>query len=166
MGRPLKRKNFGPLDSTTSTTGYPDTGDGRNQHGFDTTSASTDREKGYNIPVWKARVGAAADGFDMDVAETDNDLYILEQKGARRFRVFSAANGIGVCTLVNDDGSSEIGDNEMVLRGFIGGNPGAAGTAVYIRKISGKKAYDFSGNAYTWYVDDDSSQNVLVLTAI
>ena len=102
----------------------------------------------------------------MDVAETNNDLYILEQKGARRFRVSSAANGIGVCKLVDDDGSSQIGDNEMVIRGFLGGNPGAAGTQVYIRKISGKKAYDFSGNAYTWYVEDDSSQNILVLTAL
>ena len=166
MGRPLKRKNFGPLDSTTSTTGYPDTGDGRDQKGTNTTTTTISREKGYNIPVWKARVGAAADGVDMDVAETNNDLYILEQKGARRFRVSSAANGIGVCKLVDDDGSSQIGDNEMVIRGFLGGNPGAAGTQVYIRKISGKKAYDFSGNAYTWYVEDDSSQNILVLTAL
>lgn len=166
MGRPLKRKNFGPLDSTDNTTGYPDSGDGRDQRGVDTTTTTVAREKGYNIPVWKARVGTVADGVDMDVAETDNSLYILEQKGSRRFRVFSTANGVGICKLVDDDGSSEVGDNEMVLRGFVGGNPGAAGTAVYIRKLSGKKAYGFDGNIYTWYVEDDSSQNVLVLTVI
>ena len=55
MGRPLGKKNFGPLGSTTSTTGYPDTGDGRNIHGTNTTSATELRQRGYNIPVYQAQ---------------------------------------------------------------------------------------------------------------
>jgi hypothetical protein len=160
MGRPLQRKNFGPLDSTTSTSGYPDTGDGRDEHGYNTTS-NPDYRKGYNIPVYKARV---ATGAAMDVGDGgDSNLYILAQKGSRRFRVSSASNGVGVCTLVNDDGSSEIEAGEMVIRGFIGG---AIDSPVFIRKVSGRKMYDFSGNAYTWYVDNDSTANILILTAI
>lgn len=159
MGRPLKRKNFGPLGSTTNTSGYPDTGDGRDQHSYNTTSLAA-KEKGYNIPVYKARI----DGAEMDVADgAASNLYILAQKGARRFKVYSESNGIGICTLVDNDGSSGIDDGEMVIRGFVGTN---SGEAVYIRKISGKKAYDFNNNIYTWYVDNDSSANILILTAI
>lgn len=161
MGRPLQRKNFGPLDSTSSTSGYPDTGDGRDEHGYNTTSNPQDNRQGYNIPVYKARV---ATGAAMDVNEgAGNNPYILAQKGARRFKVSSAANGIGVCTLVNDDGSSEIAAGEMVIRGFVGGS---GDSPVFISKVSGRKMYDFAGNAYTWYVDNDSTANVLVLTAI
>tara|TARA_B110000503_G_scaffold137376_1_gene221480 strand:+ start:4851 stop:5330 length:480 start_codon:yes stop_codon:yes gene_type:complete len=159
MGRPLKRKNFGPLGSTTSTTGYPDTGDGRDQHGIDTTSLAT-KEKGYNIPVYKARIV----GAEMDIADgAASNLFILSQKGARRFKIYSASNGIGVCKLVDNDGSSGVADGEMVVRGFVDTN---GGEAVYIKKISGKKAYDFNNNAYTWYVENDSSTNVLILTAL
>jgi hypothetical protein len=160
MGRPLGRKNFGPLGSTTSTSGYPDSGDGRDQRGVNTTSATTDRQKGYNIPVYKARIA----GKDMDVQSAGaENLYILAQKGARRFKIYSEANGVGVCKLVNDDGSSGIEDGEMVLRGFVGTD---GGESKFIAKISGKKAYDFDGNAYTWYVENDSAENVIILTAI
>jgi hypothetical protein len=161
MGRPLAKKNFGPLGSTTGTPGFPDTGDGRNIRGVNTSTVAELRQRGFNIPVYKARVSATA---DMDVQDTGaNNLYILQQKGARRFRVFSAANGIGVCKLVNDDGSSEIAAGEMVIRGFVGTN---GSEAKFISKISSRKAYDFDGNAYTWYVENDSSANVLILTAI
>ena len=161
MGRPLGKKNFGPLGSTTSTSGYPDTGDGRNIHGFDTTSASTDRQKGYNIPVYKAKVSSTA---TVDVQDDGaNNCYILQQKGARRFKVYSEANGVGVCKLVDDDGSSGIGNNEMVLRGFVGTD---SGTQVFVKKISGRKITGFDDNQYTWYVDNDSAENVLILTAI
>lgn len=163
MGRPLGRKNFGPLSGTAKTTiggvVQPDSGDGRNQIGIDTTSASTARHKGYNIPVYKARIA----GADMDVADggANPNLYILAQKGARRFKIYSTANGVGVCRLVDDDGSSEIADGEMVLRGFV-----ANGSEVIIAKLSSRKAYDFSGNAYTWYVENDSTANIIRLTAI
>jgi hypothetical protein len=167
MGRPLGRKNFGPLSGTAKSTVdgvvQPDSGDGRDQRGVNTTSASTDRQKGYNIPVYKARVSDTAD-MDVQSAGAEN-LYILAQKGARRFKVYSAANGVGVCKLVNDDGSSGIDGGEMVLRGFVGTD---GGESVFISKISGRKAYDFATppNAYTWYVEDDSAENVIILTAI
>ena len=161
MGRPLGKKNFGPLGSTTSTSGYPDTGDGRNVHGTNTTSATELRQRGYNIPVYKARVSSTA---DMDVNEGAGDnVYILQQKSSRRFRINSVSNGIGVCNLVDDDGSSGVSANEMVVRGFVGGS---SDSPVIVKKISGKVITGFDDNRYTWYVDNDSTANVLVLTAI
>jgi hypothetical protein len=164
MGRPLGRKNFGPLGSTSKSTiagvVQEDSGDGRNERGNNTTSASTDRQKGYNIPVYKARVSSDP----MDVNEgAGNNPYILKQIGARRFKVYSEANGVGNCKLVDDDGSSGIAQGEMVIRGFIGGS---SDSPVIVKKISGRKITGYDDNQYTWYVDNDSTANVLVLTAI
>jgi hypothetical protein len=164
MGRPLGRKNFGPLGSTSKSTiggvAQEDSGDGRDQRGVDTTSASTDRQKGYNIPVYKARVSSDP----MDVNEgAGNNPYILKQMSSRRFKVYSEANGVGVCKLVDDDGSSSIDAGEMVVRGFVGGS---SDSPVIVKKISGRKITGFDDNQYTWYVDNDSTANILVLTAI
>lgn len=160
MGRPLQRKNFGPLGSTSSTTGYPDTGDGRDEHGNNISSSSVNYRQGFNIPVYKARVSSDP----MDVNEgAGNNPYILKQIGSRRFKVYSEANGIGNCKLVDDDGSSGIEEGEMVIRGFVGGS---SENPVIVKKISGRKITGFDGNQYTWYVDNDSTANILVLTAI
>lgn len=150
MGRPLPRKKFGPTDGTTPASGDTWSADGENQVGNTTNT-------GYNIPVYKARVT----GGQMDSMDNGNGPYILKQKSARRFQV-RTDDGDGVCLLVNDDGSSGIAEGEMVIQGFTSGDNGA----VYIRKISGRKAYDFSGNAYKWEVQNDSTANLLVLTAI
>lgn len=150
MGRPLPRKKFGPTDGTTPASSDTWSADGENQVGKTTTT-------GYNIPVYKARIT----GHPMDSMDNGNGPYILKQKSARRFLV-RTDNGDGVCTLVNDDGSSGIDEGEMVLQGFTAGDNGA----VYIKKISGRKAYDFSGNAYIWSVANDSTANVIVLTAV
>lgn len=165
MGRPLGRKNFGPLSGTSKTTiagvVQEDTGDGRNERANDTTSATLERHRGYNIPVYKAKVSTTA---EVDIQETGaNNCYILKQVGARRFKVYSEANGVGICKLVDDDGSSSIAANEMVLRGFVGTD---SGTQVFIKKISGRKVTGFDDNQYTWYVDNDSAENVIILTAI
>ena len=161
MGRPLQKKLFGPLDgSDTSPVGERWTEDGQDQHSYDTSSnARTDRT-GINIPVDQARVtGGALDRG----GEGSLTPYILYQKSARRFKV-RTSDGDGFCKLVDDDGSSEVGAGEMVLKGFIDD----AGDGVVIRKISGRKAYDFNSNAYTWYVAGDGSTlaNRIVLTAI
>ena len=165
MGRPLGRKNFGPLGSTSKSTisgvVQEDSGDGRNERGNNTTSATLERHRGYNIPVYKAKVSSTA---AVDIQDDGaNNCYILKQVGARRFKVYSEANGVGVCKLVDDDGSSGVAANEMVLRGFVGSDSGAP---VFIKKISGRKITGFDDNQYTWYVDNDSAENVIILTAI
>jgi hypothetical protein len=40
------------------------------------------------------------------------------------------------------------------------------GNAVYIRKVQNRTMIDFDDNRYTWAIEDDSTANILVLTAI
>jgi len=55
-----------------------------------------------------------------------------------------------------------IDEDEMVLKGYVSGS----GDGVNIRKMHNRTAIDFDNNRYTWEIQDDSTANVLVLTAI
>ena len=85
---------------------------------------------------------------------------VLRQRAETRFKVDDAANGggnEGVCELVD---KAVPGDNEMVLKGYVSGN------GVNIRKVHNRTMIDFDNNRYTWEIQDDSTANLLVLTAI
>ena len=87
---------------------------------------------------------------------------ILSQRSETKFKVDDAADGSGnegVCTLVDKDVP---GNDEMVLKGYIAGD----GDGVNIRKVQNRTMFDFNNNRYTWAIEDDSTSNVLVLTAI
>ena len=158
MGRPLSRRMFGPIADSA---GRPDVNtapskDGEDQHGNDLTGNVREDRQGYNIPVDAARiVGGTTDSAG------DSTPFILAQRAARRF-IVRTGDGDGTCKLV--DGESALEEGEMVLKGFVDD----AGDGVAIRKISGRKVYDFDSNAYTWYVAGDGSslQNRIVLTAV
>jgi hypothetical protein len=51
----------------------------------------------------------------------------------------------------------------MRLFGYVGSN---SSSAVNIAKITKRVATDFSGNRYTWVLENDSSNDYIVLTAI
>jgi hypothetical protein len=51
----------------------------------------------------------------------------------------------------------------MRINGYIGGN---AASPTPLAKITKRVATDFSGNRYTWYLENDSSSDYIVLTAI
>jgi hypothetical protein len=89
---------------------------------------------------------------------------ILSQRSSTKFNCHDDPDGTsgntGVCTLV-DKAIGAIAANEMVLQGFTTG-----GTGVNIRKVQNRTMIDFNNNRYTWTVTDDSTANVLVLTAI
>jgi len=87
---------------------------------------------------------------------------VLRQRAETRFKVDDAANGggnEGVCELVD---KAVPGDNEMVLKGYVSGS----GDGVNIRKVHNRTMIDFDNNRYTWEIQDDSTANLLVLTAI
>lgn len=95
---------------------------------------------------------------------------ILRQRAETRFKVADAADGggnEGVCELVDKAVPS---DNEMVLKGYLPGsgsdNQPGSGDGVNIRKLHNRTMIDFDNNRYTWEIQDDSTANVLVLTAI
>jgi hypothetical protein len=54
-------------------------------------------------------------------------------------------------------------DGEMRINGYIDGN-GSAPTP--IAKITKRVATDFNGKRYTWYLENDSSSDYIVLTAL
>jgi hypothetical protein len=92
---------------------------------------------------------------------------ILSQRSETKFNCHDDPDGssgnTGVCTLV-DKAIGALGANEMILQGFVTGGDDA--NAVNIRKVHNRTMIDFDNNRYTWTVQDDSSANVLVLTAI
>ena len=87
---------------------------------------------------------------------------ILSQRSETKFKVDDSADGEGnegVCTLVDKDVPAA---DEMVLKGYVAGT----GDGVNIRKVQNRTMLDFNNNRYTWEIQDDSTANILVLTAI
>jgi len=128
-------------------------------------------------PLNKRYFGATSDGSDLtgegtltvSVKVGSNSAsalgIILSQRSETKFKVNDdPANGgnEGVCTLVNK-ATGSLAANEMSLQGFVDGTDG---NAVYIRKVQNRTMIDFDNNRYTWEIQDDSTANVLVLTAI
>jgi hypothetical protein len=135
----LTKYNFGPLGVNSGGAG--------NYH------------VGPKIPVDAA-------GFDTKIQITEEstpDVYIVKQKGARRFKVQHTEDGdTKVCKLVNKsyDDSSAILAGEMVIVGYYNGAP------VRLRKLNNRTCADFNGNRYKWSLSDDSTTSVITLTAI
>jgi hypothetical protein len=50
---------------------------------------------------------------------------------------------------------------EMVLFGSDG-----TGNRIPLKKITARKATDYNNNQYTWIVQDDSTETIIILTAI
>ena len=98
------------------------------------------------------------------------DGAIVKQRGAKTFVVAQEANintdnlkdstSTAVCVLQN---STPNAVNEMRLFGRVGSNSGAE---VNIAKITKRIVTDFSGNKYTWGLENDSTNDYIVLTAI
>jgi hypothetical protein len=110
---------------------------------------------------------AAATGIKIDFydASLRTDGVIIKQRGAKTFVVarvgdIGTTSGYTTAVLVSDTPNA---DGEMNLYGFIGGN-GAQRTN--IAKITKRIATDFSGNRYKLQLENDSSNDYIVLTAI
>lgn len=117
--------------------------------------------------------GAGADtGVVVEFYDTAlrTDGVIVKQRGSKTFVVTQKGNWDGnkgkdststtTATLVDAAPSA---DGEMRLWGYVATNSGAE---VNIAKITKRVATDFSGNKYTWYLENDSSNDYIVLTAI
>ena len=134
----LSKYNFGPLGSTQ-------------------TAAS---HTGPKIPV-----DAAGFATKTQISEEATaDVYIVKQKGARRFKVQHLEDGdTYVCKLVNKsfNDSSAVVAGEMVIIGYK-----TDGQAVRLSKLNNRTCADFNGNRYKWALSDDSTTSVISLTAI
>ena len=98
-------------------------------------------------------------------ASLRTDGVILKQRGAKTFQVCQVGNIGTTSTYVTAVLVSDAPDayGEMSLVGYIGGN-GAQATA--LAKITKRVATDFSGVRYNWYLENDSSNDYIVLTPI
>ena len=114
-----------------------------------------------------AATGVRIDFYDSALR---TDGVIIKQRGAKTFKVCQVANIAGnkgkdststsTCVLKNGAPSAA---GEMRLYGYVDSN---SGTEVNIAKITKRVATDFSGNKYTWTLENDSSNDYIVLTAI
>ena len=129
------------------------------------------------VRVMRSFVGAAA---GIKVAgyfggELRSDYQLIKQRGAKTFVVVSAD-----ADTVNEGDTPASITNRRVGK-LVPGVPSANGeirivgftqpyqadlNSVAIAKFTKRVATDFSGNRYTWYLENDSSTDVIVLTAI
>lgn len=98
------------------------------------------------------------------------DGVVVKQRGAKTFVVTRIANlgdpnikdstSTAICVLVSGTPSTA---GQMQILGAV--NDQIPGT-VAIAKITKRVATDFSGNRYTWYLENDSTADIIRLTAI
>jgi hypothetical protein len=103
------------------------------------------------------------------------DYQIVKQRGARTFVVlstatdeFTEAESISGITASNLQVGTTVADQPAAngeIR-ILGSTTGQTPGTTAIKKLTRRLAYDFSDNKYTWYIDNDSSGDVLVLTAV
>ena len=147
------------------------------------------KEKTMGRPINDRYLGNTANGGDLSNEERLTAIVkvgsnsvsetgiVLSQRSETKFKVNDTANGtavnadgtqrdgsggtgnVGVCTLVDKDVPAA---DEMVLKGYVSGS----GDGVNVRKMHNRTAIDFDNNRYTWEIQDDSTSNILVLTAI
>lgn len=91
--------------------------------------------------------------------------YIVNQVGARRFKCLetvptSPPNAVEVYKIVQGTNMDPTVAGTMTLIGLLNGSP------VALKKLNFRTAADFSGNRYKWTLSDDSTETLLVLTAI
>ena len=114
------------------------------------------------IGTFNSNTGVRVDFYD---ASLRTDGVIIKQRGAKTFVVAQVGN-IGTTSsyvtakLVSDEPDAY---GEMKLVGYIGGN-GSSETP--LAKITKRVATDFNGVRYTWFLENDSANDYIVLTAI
>jgi hypothetical protein len=124
-----------------------------NKRWFGTTGTGTGTGllSGNNIPIRFKSGGTVYEG------------YIVKQKAARRF-LCSTDDGTTAqlnCKLVQGTNSDPANNGEATLVGI-----NALGNPVSLQKLSNKVAVDFDGARYKWTLSDDSTETLLILTAL
>ena len=113
-----------------------------------------------NTPASTA-TGITCEFYDGSTNQTDGIL--IKQRGASSFMVarIGTPNTRYIARLVSGTPAAEY---EMRIRGSTTGLLDQ--NLVAIRKLTKRIAIDFSGNRYKWYLENDSSVDYIVLTAL
>ena len=94
------------------------------------------------------------------------DGVLIKQRGAKTFvvaRVGDITTTSAYTTAVLKNGTPSAA-GEMQMTGSTTGNLDTG--LINIAKITKRIATDFSGNRYTWFLENDSSADYIVLTAL
>ena len=98
-----------------------------------------------------------------------NDCFIINQKGARQYKVQDTSSGEKAkCKLVEILGTE---NNTMILVGYLASSipPGQLdpnGSGITLSKLQKRTAIDWNENRYTWRLVNDSSVDYIELTPI
>lgn len=89
--------------------------------------------------------------------------FIVNQVSARRFKCSTddGTTAVEVCKLVQGTNSDPANNGEATLVGI-----NATGNPVTLRKINFRTVADFNSNRYKWSLSDDSTETLIILTAI
>jgi len=98
-----------------------------------------------------------------DGSTVQTDGIIVKQRGAKTFVVARVGTPATRFTRVLVNGTPTAG--QMRMFGYVG-QEGASGNEVSIAKITKRVATDFDGKRYTWFLENDSSADYIVLTAL
>jgi hypothetical protein len=106
---------------------------------------------GPNIPIRFQSGGVVYEGF------------IVKQVGSRRFLCSTddGTTAVAKCLLTAGTSSDPVNNGEAVLLGLLNGSQ-----PISIRRLTNKIAIDFSSNRYKWTLTDDSTETLLILTAM
>jgi hypothetical protein len=145
MGRPLNKKWFGWLDDPDDSTLAP-----RNDSFYNIT-----------INVQVASNPETASGLILKQKSSHKFLVNDTKTGTKKTPSGSGTGNVGICTLV-DKAAGALAANEMSIYGYVGGS----GDPVRIKKLYNRTCRDFANNRYKWETQEDSTETVIVLTAI
>jgi hypothetical protein len=108
-----------------------------------------------------SNTGVTVEFHDGSALRTDG--IIAKQRGAKTYLVsrVGTPNTRFTCVLQSGEPAAA---GQMRMRGSTTGNLDTG--LVAIAKITKRVATDFSGNRYTWFLENDSSADYIVLTAI
>jgi hypothetical protein len=104
-----------------------------------------------------------------------SDYQIVKQRGKSTYVVVSTATdafneGDSISSLTGTDlKTGKLVSGEPAANGeirILGSTTGQTPGTTAIAKLTKRLAYDFSGNKYKWYLDNDSSADVLVLIPV
>ena len=124
-----------------------------NKRYFGTTGTGTGTGlfTGNNLPIRFKSGGTVYEGF------------IVKQVGSRRFKCSTddGTTAVAKCLLTAGTSSDPVNNGEAVLLGLLNGSQ-----PISIRELTNKIAIDFSSNRYKWTLTDDSTETLLILTAM
>jgi hypothetical protein len=115
------------------------------------TGTGTGLLTGNNLPIRFKSGGTVYEGF------------IVKQVGSRRFKCSTddGTTAVAKCLLTAGTNSDPANNGEAVLLGLLNGSQ-----PISIRELTNKIAVDFSSNRYKWTLTDDSTETLLILTAM